>query len=59
MGILANSVHPDKMQHDAAFHQGLHHLLRLKNFQGKKNIIIKKSSAYDPLTYILSINIYG
>ena len=27
---LANSEDPDKMQHDAAFHRGLHCLLRLK-----------------------------
>ena len=26
---LANSADPDEMQHDAAFHQGLHCLLRL------------------------------
>ena len=30
MGILANSEDPDEMQHKAAFHQGLHCLLRLK-----------------------------
>ena len=28
MGILANSEDPDEMPHDAAFHQGLHYLLR-------------------------------
>ena len=28
MGILANSEDPDEMQHNAAFHQGLHCLLR-------------------------------
>ena len=28
--LLANSVDPDEMQHHAAFHQGLHCLLRLK-----------------------------
>ena len=27
---LANSEDPDEMQHNAAFHQGLHCLLRLK-----------------------------
>ena len=27
---LANSADPDEMQHDAAFHQGLHCLLRFK-----------------------------
>ena len=30
MGTLARSEDPDEMQHDAAFHQGLHCLLRLK-----------------------------
>ena len=30
MGTLANSEDPDEMQHDAAFHLGLHCLLRLK-----------------------------
>ena len=30
MGTLANSDDPDEMLHHAAFHQGLHCLLRLK-----------------------------
>ena len=30
MGNLANSEDPDEMQHNAAFHQGLHCLRRLK-----------------------------
>ena len=30
MCSLANSEDPDEMQHNAAFHQGLHCLLRLK-----------------------------
>ena len=30
MGTLANSEDTDEMQHNAAFHQGLHCLLRLK-----------------------------
>ena len=32
MGTLANSEDPDEMQHNAAFHQGLHCLLRRKQF---------------------------
>ena len=36
MGTLANSEDPDK----AAFHQGIHCLLRLNNLQGLKFIII-------------------
>ena len=31
---MANSEDPDEMQHDAAFHQGLHCLLRLKQSSG-------------------------
>ena len=34
MGTLANSADPDEMQHNAAFHQGLHCLLRLKQPSG-------------------------
>ena len=34
MGTLANSEDPDEMQHNSAFHQGLHHLLRLKQPSG-------------------------
>ena len=34
MGTLANSEDQDEMQHDAAFHQGLHCLLRLKQPSG-------------------------
>ena len=30
LGTLANGEDPDEIQHDAAFHQGLHCLLRLK-----------------------------
>ena len=36
MGTLANSKDPDEMQHNAAFHQGLHYLLRLKQSLGTK-----------------------
>ena len=40
MGPLANSEDPDEMQHNAAFHQGLHCLLRLKQSSGSEVIII-------------------
>ena len=30
MGTLANSEDPDEVQHNAAFHQGLHYFLRPK-----------------------------
>ena len=32
MGNLTNSEDPDEMQHNAAFHQGLHCLLRFRQF---------------------------
>ena len=34
MGTLTKSEDPDEMQHNAAFHQGLHCLLRLKQPSG-------------------------
>ena len=34
MGTLANSKDPDEMQHYAAFHLGLHCLLKLKQSSG-------------------------
>ena len=34
MGTLANSEDQGEMQHNAAFHQGLHYLLRLKQPSG-------------------------
>ena len=34
MGALTNSEDPDEMQHNAAFHQGLHCLVRLKQPSG-------------------------
>ena len=34
MGTLAISEYPDEMQHNGAFHQGLHCLLRLKQSSG-------------------------
>ena len=30
MGTLSNNEDPDEIQHNAAFHQGLHCLLKLK-----------------------------
>ena len=37
MGTLANSEDPDEMLHNAAFHQGLHCLLR-QNWSSEKEI---------------------
>ena len=34
MGTLANSEYPDEIEHNTAFHQGLHCLLRLKQPSG-------------------------
>ena len=52
MGTLANSEDPDEMQHNAAFHQGLHCLLRLK--QPSDTLIhvhdILENTTCDPLT---------
>ena len=51
-GTLANSEDPDEMQHNAAFHQGLHCLLRLK--QPSDTLIhvhdILENTTCDPLT---------
>ena len=38
MGTLAKSEDPDEMPQKAAFHQGLHCLLRQKGFSKKYNI---------------------
>ena len=40
MGSLANSEDPDEMQHDAAFHQGLHCLLSFKTTYSDRKYII-------------------
>ena len=37
MSTFANSEDPYEMQHNAAFHQGLHCLKREKHFQAKEN----------------------
>ena len=42
MGTLANSEDPDEKQHNAAFHQGLHCLLRLKQPSGTEKTIFRK-----------------
>ena len=40
MDTLVYSEDPDEMQHNAAFHQGLHCLLRLKQPSGREIYII-------------------
>ena len=42
MGTLANSADPDEMLRNAAFHQGLHCLLRQKRSKRKKYYIFFK-----------------
>ena len=37
MGTLASSEDPDEMPHQAAFHQGLHFLLKIKRSLEKFN----------------------
>ena len=49
--MLANSEDPDEMQHAAAFHQGLHHLLRLKQSSGTEIYHNSENSTCDPLKY--------
>ena len=53
MGTLANSEDLDEMQHEAAFHQGLHCLLRLKQPSGTDKHHSLENSTCD------SINMYG
>ena len=51
-GTLANSEDPDEMQHYAAFHQGLHCLLRLKQHSETGKIDLENSTC-DPLKYMM------
>ena len=41
MSTFANSEDPDEMQHNAAFHQGLHCLQRLNIFRQKNKIFVE------------------
>ena len=49
MGTLANSVDPDEMQHSAAFHQGFHCLLNLKQPSGTEKHHNLENSTCEPL----------
>ena len=49
MGTFANNEDPDKMPHDAAFHQGLHYLLRKANLQRKNYHLFMEMRTCDPL----------
>ena len=52
-GTLAISEDPDEMQHDAAFHQGMHGLLRLKQPSGTEIHHNLENSTCDPLKYTM------
>ena len=58
MGTLANSADADKMQHNAAFHQGLHCLLRLKQHSGTETHYNLENTTCDPLKYTMGIGQY-
>ena len=49
MGTLTNSEDPDEMQQNAAFHQGLHYLLRFKQPSGQEIHQNSKNSTCHPL----------
>ena len=51
MGTLSNSEVPDEIQHYAAFHQGLHCFLRLKQPPGREIDHILETFTCDPLKY--------
>ena len=57
MGTLAYSEDSDEMQHNATFHQGLHCLLRLKEYYGTEIHHTLETSICDPLKYIMSSTI--
>ena len=48
---MANSEDPDEMQHNAAFHQGLHRLLKIKTIYRTEIHHNLKKSTCDPLKY--------
>ena len=52
-GTLANRVDPDEMQHNAAFHQGLYCLLRLKQPSCTNIYHNFENSACEPLKYTM------
>ena len=52
-GTLVKSADLDEMQHYAAFHQGLHCLLRLKHAPGTEIHHNLENSTCDPLKYTM------
>ena len=67
MGTLANSEDPDEMKHNAAFHQCLHCLLKIKQPSGTQIHYALEAFTCDPLelhngqshTCTYSVNMYG
>ena len=57
MAILANSADPDEMQHNAAFHQSLYCLVRLKQHAETEIHHNLETSSCDPLKYKLIVSI--
>ena len=53
MCTLANSEDPDEMLHNAAFHQGLHCLLRQKQISEKEIHFYFEIITCDPSIYIM------
>ena len=58
MGTLANSEDPDKMPHDAAFHQGLLCLPRKKLIFRERNTIFWEIIICDPSIYTMDHPIF-
>ena len=52
---MVNSEDPDEMQHNAAFHQGLHCLLRLKQLSWMEIHNNLENSTCDSLNYTMGI----
>ena len=57
MGTLPNSEDTDEMQHNAAFHQSLHCLLRSKQNSGTEIHHYLENSTCDPLKCTMGIPI--
>ena len=53
MGTLTNSEDPDEMQHNAAFHQGLHCLLRQNRSSEKEIQYFLEIITCDPSIYTM------
>ena len=57
MGTLANSEDSDEMPHNAAFHQGLHCLLRQNHLLGTEIHLNWKMTTCHPIKYIMDHSI--